>query len=117
MSPLPESLEDLEQNPNKYGMPTLDEFSRNREKYMGREDDEIAAIDAGDPALGCRQKYYVEHYRVDSLEQAQRIALDMGLNLFHDFIVDPQLRTDSGGGFYNEVRFRSKRSIAERESW
>lgn len=113
----PESLEELIKHPTRYGMPTFAEFRRNKEKFMGRADDEIAAIDRGDPMLGCRQKYYVEHYPVESLEQAERIARDMGLSLFHDFIIDPQLRPDHGAGFYNEVTFRSKRSIEKRAAW
>lgn len=113
----PDSIDDLMENPSKFGMPTLAEFVRNKEKFMGREDDEIAAIDRGDPLLGCRQRYYVEHYRVESLEQAQRIASDMGLNLYHDFIIDPQLRPDGAAGFYNEVTFRSKATVTKRTRW
>lgn len=112
----PEDLEELMSNPGRWGVPTLDEFTRNREKYMGRPDDEIAAIDRGDRMLGCRQRYYVEQYRVTSLEQAERIAMDMGLSLFHDFIVDPQLRPDSSG-FYNEVTFRVKQHVKKRAAW
>lgn len=113
----PDSIEELTENPSKFGMPTFEEFSKNKEKWMGREDDEITAIDCGDPLLGCRQKYYLENYRVESLEQAERIARDMGLNLFHDFIVHPQLRPDGGAGFYNEVTFRVKSLLEKRKSW
>jgi hypothetical protein len=112
-----ESIEELAENPTKFGMPTFSEFSKNKEKWMGRADDEIAAIDRGDPMLGCRQKYYVEQYRVESLEQAERIARDMGHDLFHDFVVHPQLRPDGGAGFYNEVTFRVKASLQKRASW
>lgn len=111
------TIDDIAENPTKFGMPTLDEFTRNKEKWMGRDDDEIAAIDRGDPVLGCRQRYYIENYRVESLEQAERIARDMGLNLFHDFVVHPQLRPDHGAGFYNEVTFRPKRDLQKRENW
>jgi hypothetical protein len=112
-----ESIEDLAENPAKFGMPTLAEFIRNKEKYMGRHDDEVAAVDRGDPVLGCRQRYYLEHYRVDSLEQAERIAIDMGLSLHHDFVIDPQLRPDGAAGFYNEVTFRRKAAVAKRARW
>jgi len=113
----PESLEDIISNPTRFGMPTFEEFRKNKEKYLGRADDMIAAIDRGDPLLGCRQKYYVEHYRVESLEHAERIARDMGLSLFHDFVIDPQLRPDDSGGFYNEVTFRAKGLLEERAAW
>ena len=119
--PIPESIEDLVECPSKFGMPTLEEITRKhyskREAFYGREDEEIAAIDRGDPILGCRQKYYVEGYRVESLEQAERIARDMGLNLFHDFVVHPQLRPDGAASFYNEVTFRSKSSVQKRANW
>lgn len=111
------SIEDIAENPTKFGMPTLEEFVRNKEKYMGRPDDELIAIDKGDPQLGCLQKYYVDGYRVDSLEQAERIARDMGFDLRHDFVLDPQLRPDDRGGFYNEVNFRAKASVAKRGNW
>lgn len=115
------SIEDIVENPTKFGMPTLEEFTKNKEKYMGRADDEITAVDRGDPQLGCLQRYYIEgdggRYRVDSLEQAERIARDMGRSLSHDFILDPQLRPDDRGGFYNEVTFRPKASVAKRANW
>lgn len=113
----PDSIEDLMENPSKFGMPTFDEFVGNRDKYTDRPDAMIEAIDRGDPALGCRQRYYVEHYRVDSLEQAQRIASDMGGSLYEDYIIDPQLRPDGAGGFYNDVTFRSKKSLEKRKTW
>lgn len=110
------TLEDLMANPRAYGLPTPDEYRRNRtkfkEQFFGREDDEIAAIDRGDPLLGCRQKYFIatslHTYQCKSLEDAQRIALDMGLNLFKDFSVDPQLRSDGTGGIVNHVTFQPK---------
>lgn len=115
-----ETLEDLVDNPEKFGMPTFDAFRRNKEKWTGRYDDEIAAIDRGDPVLGIRQRYYLwdgaADYRCESLEQAERIARDMGLNLHEDFVVDPQVKQDSDG-LYNHVTFRSKRELARRSQW
>lgn len=116
--PAPQTIEDLAENPNKYGMPTFEEFRKNKEKWMGRADEEIAAIDKGDPMLKCKQRYFIESYRVDSLEQAERIAIDMGYDLFRDFVICPQLRPDETlRGFYNEVTFRVKDDLKKRESW
>lgn len=118
---LPDSIEELTENPSKFGMPTFEEFRKNKERWMGRPDDELAAIDAGDKILGCRQKYFIEgdggRYSCDSLEHVQRIADDMGLNLYHDFVIDPQLRPDGAAGFYNEVTFRAKAFLEKRASW
>lgn len=118
MMHMPESIEELAENPAKYGVPTLEEFVRNREKYQGRYDDEIIAIDKGDQNLGCKQKYKVNGYSAESLEHAERLARDMGYNLFQDFIVDPQVRADSSvRGYYTEVNFRPKESIEKRRNW
>lgn len=116
-----ESIEELAENPAKFGVPTFDEFRRNKEKWLGRYDDEVAAIDRGDHNLGCPQRYYLwdgaEEYRVESLEQAERIAGDMGLSLHHDFIVDPQIQDDGPGSYYNKVTFRSRRAMERRNGW
>jgi hypothetical protein len=104
------TIEDLMTNPNDYGMPTFDEFRKNKSKYMANPEEKIAAIDRGDPMLGCFQKYYVEYglkkYGPLPLETLERIAIAEGLSLHHDFIEDPQLKEDGRGGFYNEVTFR-----------
>jgi len=111
----PDKLEDLAETPNKYGMPTFEQYVQNREKYNGRYDEVITSVDNGDKLTGCRQKYYVDNYRVESLEQAERIASDMGLNLHHDFIIDPQFQDDDG--IYLKVTFRPKAEIERRGSW
>lgn len=119
--PMFDTIDELASNPGKYGVPTLEEVTRKhyskRDVMFGRDDEMLEAIDRGDPLLGCRQKYYIDHYRVSSLEQAQRISRDMGYRFPDDFVVDPQLRADERGGFYNHVTFRSKESVAKREKW
>lgn len=116
-----ETIDELAANPSKYGVPTLEEVTRKyyskRDQMFGRDDDELIAIDNGDHVLGCLQRYFVEHYPVKSIEQAQRIANDMGFKFPQDFVVDPQLRPDHSGGFYNEVTFRSRMSIERRKNW
>lgn len=113
------SIEEMMESPTKFGMPTLSEFMRDKERYVGRPDDEVVAIDRGDSILKCRQKYYVEGYAVDCLEQGQRIAQEMGLDFFRDFVVKPQLKPDphSRMGYYNEVSFWSKATIEKRKAW
>lgn len=115
------SIDDLLSDPHRYGFCTFEEFRRNKEKWLGRADDEISSVDAGDRNLQCRNVYYLEsdagRYRVDSLEQAERIALDMGLNLFHDFLIKPQVREDISARNYIEVTFLAKQLIAKRANW
>lgn len=123
MIQMPETIEELALNPEKYGMPTFEQFVKNKDRYVGRQDDEIAAIDRGDPVLGCTQKYLMETdvgpVTLDSIEQADRIAREMGLSLFTDFIACPQIRDDKTlrRGFYNEVTFRTKESLKKRDRW
>lgn len=119
----PDSIDDLLSNPNKYGMPTLKEYmsTQDKRKWLGHKDELLESIDNGDPILGVRQRYYLEFgsgvYRVTSLDQAQRIAVDSGLNFPQDFVVDPQLRHDSSSKIYNHVTFRSKSDLAKRANW
>lgn len=116
-------IDDVLERPSDYGFCSVDEFTRKhynkRERMVGRHDDEVTAIDRGDHVLGCLQKYFVGDYRVDSLEQAERLAREMGMNLHRDFVVKPQLRHDPGTrlGFYNEVRFVAKVTIQRRKGW
>jgi len=105
------SFDDILEDPRAYGIPTFEEFRKNKSKYMRRSEEEVEAIDRGDPMLGCFQRYYIEdnrgrRYGPYSLELIQAVAIDEGLNLEHDYIKDPQLRPDGQGGFYNEVTFR-----------
>ena len=116
-----ESVDELSERPEDFGFCDFETFRKNKEKWIGRDDDELAAIDKGDPLLGCKQVYYIEddsNYRVDSLEQAERLAREMGLNIFKDFAVKPQIKpVGHNGKFYNEVTFKSKRSLERRKQW
>lgn len=114
--------EDLFEFARKAGLPSLKEVLSNkygeRDRMLGREDEMITSIDAGDKQTGARQKYYLSdgtEYRIESIEQAERIARDMGLNLHQDFIYDGQYQDDDG--IYLKVTFRTKRSVHKRSQW
>lgn len=121
-----DGIEDLLANPKDFGFCTFQEFQKNRDYWMtrrlGRHDEEVASIDAGDPNLGCKQKYFMDTdsgiIRLEALEDGERIAADMGLNFFRDFLVKPQVRHDPGSrrGYYTEVTFVPKRRLAARAS-
>jgi len=103
------SFEEFLEDPTSYGMPTFEEFRRNKEKYLGRKDDEVIAIDRGDRNLHCRQEYYVCGHHVKTLEQGERIARDMGYDFYNDFQAKPQVLPDSSlKGFYIRVNFIPK---------
>jgi hypothetical protein len=117
MKPMPDSIEELTKDPAAYGIPTFEEFVKNKRKYLGSREDTLESVDRGCHATRLKHRYFVEGYRVDSLEQAERIALDMGFDLYENFILDPQIVQNGNDGLINEVRFRSKESIARRSKW
>lgn len=117
MKAMPDDIEDLMADPAAFGMPTFDEFVRNKKRYMGSKEDILESIDRGDPVLQCKQRYFVEHYEVKSLEQAQKLAEEMGFNLYKDFVLNPQLDRDNSGKIFSKVQFRSKRDLEKRMAW
>lgn len=107
-----ESIEELLANPTEFGMPSFEDFRKNKAKYLGRKDDEIASIDRGDTNLKCKQVYFVCGHRVTSLEQGERIARDMGYDFYSDFQAKPQVMPDSSvRGYYIRVNFVPKKRI------
>lgn len=117
MKRMPDDIAELARNPGLYGVPTFEEFVKNKAKYgPERHDAWLESIDRGDPLLRTRQRYRVEGYRVDSLEQAETMALNMGFNLYDDCVVDPQVVRD-GERNVIEVNFRSKRTLERRAAW
>lgn len=98
------TVEDILQDPNKFGAPTLEQFKQNREKYLGRADHWFQAVDKGSSALSRRVKkhiYKLKGYRVESLEKLEQIAESMGLDPFK-LVPRPQVE-DVGGGWCNLI--------------
>ncbi len=96
------TIEDIAQDPHKYGAPTFEEFVANKEKYIGRSDDWFSAIDKGSSILSRRVKkqvYILKGYRVESLEKLETLAKNMGLNPWK-LQPRPQI-IDLGGGWCN----------------
>jgi len=114
-----DTIDQFLETPEQFGFCSFEDFRRNKEKWMGRPDDEVAAIDRGDHILGCKQKYIIEGYPVRSLEEAERVAREMGLNLFSDCLFKPQVRHELGSRrhFYTEVNIISKQTFEKRKGW
>ena len=114
-----EVWQELTTNPNKFGMPTFDEYVRNRDKYIGSEEETLASADRGSTALNRtvkRHVYEVEGYRCKSLEEVERIARSQGIDL-RKLDYRPQL-VQAGAGKYDViVRFVSKDDREKREAW
>jgi hypothetical protein len=79
-----DSIDDVYENPADYGAPTFEEFKRNREKYMGRDDDALASVSAGGEVSNRftqKHVYEIEGYRCKTLEEVERIASQQGIPL------------------------------------
>jgi hypothetical protein len=104
------SLEDLQNDPNKYGLPTFEQFRKDKHKWRLHQttDDTMACVDAGDRNLKAHQRYYVNGYWVPSLESAEIHAKNMGLDLHEHFNFFPQVIHEPGErlGYYIAVHFR-----------
>lgn len=82
MGRLPESIDDIYDNPHDFGAPTLEEFAKNREKWMGRDDDALISVTEGGQGIKKdyrRHQYEIEGYRCRTLEEVERIARSQGI--------------------------------------
>lgn len=80
------TVDDLAANPKKYGMPTLSEFMKSPALYKSAllPDELLAQIERGSQTLNrhvASHEYFVGSYKCDSLEMAQRVMHDMGMNV------------------------------------
>lgn len=83
---LPEDSEDLLSDPSKFGFPTFEEFARDPERYLGREDEVLALADEGCSILRKsnlvrKHVYEIEGFKCKSLEEVQKVAKSQGIPL------------------------------------
>jgi len=113
------TFHEIVENPKSYGMPTFDEFVKNPDLLNGREDERLQEVERGSINLNRvvkRYIYEIEGYRCRSLEEVERIAKSMGLNL-REMDYQPQMETNTGGKFDIKVKFVSKSERKKRENW
>lgn len=111
--------DEIFEDPHKFGLPTFDEFARNRDKYLGREDDRFSEADAGSKALNKhvqRHVYEIEGYRCKTLEEVERVARNQGIPL-KELDYQPQVVPTSAGKCDLLVRFVSKTKREARRDW
>lgn len=111
--------EEFSSNPERYGFPSLDQWAKQREKYLGTEDDILASADKGSTLLSRsvqRHIYELEGYRCKNLEEVERVAREQGINL-KGLDYRPQLVQAGAGKYDIIVRFVSKGQREKRESW
>lgn len=99
-------------------LPTFEEFKRNRERYLGRDDDALASADSGSKVLNQVQRhvYEIEGYRCRTLEEVERIANAQGIpmrQLDYRACIIPQ----SGHKCDILVKFVPKHTRERRASW
>lgn len=112
-------VSELFDNPEAFGMPSFEQFAKNPEKYMGRDDDKLALADAGSRALERhvqKQIYEIEGYRCKSLEEVERIARSQGIPL-RELDYRPQVVPTGAGKCDLLVKFISKADREKRKLW
>jgi hypothetical protein len=78
------TLDDILANPSNFGVPTFEQFSQNKDRYMGSKDWILAAVDKGSENLSAystEHKYKFKNWNCDSLEEIERVARDEGHEL------------------------------------
>ncbi len=113
-------MDDISEYLKKAGFPSFEEFSRNVEKYMGRDDDRLAEVDAGHgnalSKVVKKQTYEIEGYKCKTLEEVERIAKEKGIPL-RELDYRPQLIPLGAGKADVLVRFVSKTKRQSRGDW
>lgn len=105
-------LEDLATNPNKYGMPTFEQFAKNPNKYRLGESSMVDAIDKG-TSLFSNVSHHVYKIKTksgmlydcgQSLEKVEMIAKQEGYRLTQ-LKPKPEMREGFSTRMYVEVTF------------
>jgi hypothetical protein len=99
--------------------PSFEEFKRNREKYLGRDDEDFGIIDKGSQSIKRtvhRHIYEIEGYRVKTLEEVERIAINQGIPI-RELDYRPQVVPLGGGKCDILVKFLPQKERTKRALW
>jgi hypothetical protein len=111
-------LQELLNDPKKFGAPTFEEFCKNHDKFATPYNS-FGSIANGSKMFGelvQKHEYEIMGYRVKSLEQVEKVARDHGLKL-HEMGWTAEL-VPQGGGWANHVfKFMPKAEKERRETW
>ena len=117
------TFEDIQANPEKYGAPTFEQFKANRDKWLGRWDDKFAEVDRGSQMAGLgrmikKYKFEVGGRQCKSLEECERIATEMGIDLrSKEYDYKAEIIPQGGGTCDVLVKFMSKDERERRQNW
>ena len=111
------TMEDLFANPNKYGVPTFEQFCANPDAWRKSADEALEQVDIGS-VLGLKNRvekmtYEVAGYNCKTLEEAQRVALNEGWDL-RKIEYKPEIRDQGGGKCIIHVVFEPGKTHTER---
>lgn len=106
-------LDDLYENPGKFGLPTLAEFSRNPGKWRAGPEDTFITLSDGTKIVKNirRHIYYVAGEVTESLERVQKVCEDEG---WGEVSFIPELRQDVSGKLDAHIEVLPKAVAEER---
>lgn len=99
------TVDDVLANPGKFGVPTFEEFSKNPAKYRDSVQARLGRIDKSSVTLNGlieKQTYKVAGYECKTLEEAERIAKNEGIDLMRCKLC-PQIVQGSMAGKYRII--------------
>ena len=117
-----DNMKDIDIHPGeelrKMGAPTFQEFKKNREKWVGRDDDVLARADKGGNINRVTKKhiYEIEGHRCKSLEEVERVAASKGIPL-RELDYQPKVIPGIGHKCDVLVKFVPKHVRDKRRNW
>jgi hypothetical protein len=104
-------MDDIMQDPHKYGAPTFEEFKRNPDKWRVANDQILQSVTGGSSTISNikAQHYEIAGYKCKSLEEVERVARDEGISL-KDLDMYPQLDKTTGGKLEVFIKFEKKKN-------
>jgi len=103
------SFEDLEKNPNKYGVPTFEQFAKNPGFFRVNPEEAFLHAETGSTIFKKHIKYrfFIDGYECKSIEEVERIAVDQGYRR-EDLDICPEIIPAGGGRAEFHVKFINK---------
>jgi hypothetical protein len=111
--------DELFDDPTAFGLPTIEEFIKNQDKWVGRDDDGFSQVDKGGDLINKytqRHRYEIEGYSCKTLEEVEKVARSQGINI-KDLDYRPQVMPQGAGKCDLLIKFVSKSDRLKRNKW
>lgn len=116
----PDSMDEIMNDPHKFGAPTFEEYKKNPAKWRARTDNAFAQIADNKQNLRNVREYRYKIqlpsgtvYNCQSLEKVEAIAIQEGFRV-EQLKVKPEVRQTATTGYYIEVTFECPRILGIR---